>query len=210
MKLTSYLSSGLSAGVKKLLLAIPVTLMLVSCNEQAPVSMTVYKPLILKKRVAINTPSRLHFMEGTYSGNLNFYPGYVNINFPGQYPIKFHFSSKMFVLKDQTYNDSFSLNSKQNGQPYDLVGNVNSVVTYSENEYTDVNSCYLYNTCYYTPYGSNCTPVYGVRQVRYVLKYIKRFANLELKEPGQMPQIAVMSVDFSDTKRQYTYEGPCR
>jgi hypothetical protein len=190
----------------KILTGFMLTFLFLSCHEDAQVTMNVFSPITLKKRVAISTPSRINFAVGTYEGKLNFYPGYVVVNFPKQFPVKFHLSPLKIVLKDETYTDQFEVKSKDIWQPYDVKGSVQSKVTRSDQEYSHSDYCTVTTICF--PRGG-CIHISGRREVRFYKKFIDRFAALDLMGTSDGEAKANLKIDFSDVKRDYTYYGPC-
>lgn len=204
--------------MKNLFLLLTSMLTLVSCNDFGG-DFTANQNLQLVHTTVFGNERNITVPAGTYSASFGFSSKdklkLTLKNGNNDIDIKMKINGNSFPRN----NGRIDLPASRTGQAYDITGDLQSVVTYS-NYFRDRESCS------YTEYRQECYPVcdnrgcrtvcntrpvtvYGWRNIEYRNQYIDRTLSLDITTPNTRNLVGSYSGDSRDIIREYVYQSPC-
>lgn len=179
----------------------------------------------LKGRIVVNEPLKFNVAKGASEvppGNYN-----LKIDFPKKHKVRFEIKlSKKSKLRAQfdigsryfpKYNGPIEVPASENGQPYDLVGFLETTESESRERWST-------ESCTYTDYYRECfidrdgrrhcrtvpVTVNGYRDIRYYDRTTHQRLELDLEIPRTKRAVAQTGGSHTWHERIYTYQGHCR
>lgn len=216
--------ANLKARISALVLGFGVVLGLVGCRNTIEGNLTVDKAFIGKAFQNLPcsgeggepcyTEKDVQINPGSYKTQINFNNRTefeVQIKAKNTTTLKFRLPSDLNIPE----NGTFTLSPRQSGQPFNLVGIVETESRRSQ-VFRERESCTVERweqECYITPQGRVCHNVLrtypGFRDAEFYFIDTDQRLAVHLAAPQDASVFAVFNGEKSTRDRRYTYQGPC-
>jgi len=200
--------------LQKLLPIVLLALFATGCKNEFNGRIQVFEPLQLK---AIKGSSQVPV--GNYKIKFDF-PEKKKVRIEIKLKGKNKFSRAYFNIGSRyfpKYSGPINIPASENGQPYDLVGFLETTEHESREQWTS-------ESCTYTDYRRECyierdgrrhcrtvpVTVYGYRDIRFYDRTTHQRLELDFELPHTKRAVARTGGSQSWNERIYTYQGPCR